>query len=210
MGVSIEQIITKAGEIIPKLNGKIYNSDVIYEESSGKTYITLYSTVIVEEKEYWELQKLISLFYKYNIVLRITYPRLKESFLKDPNQYSAYIIKYLNGKFDTSLYGDYFQKQFIIDRSDPSKLEDGVDGKLEFLIPEYNYMRIDKKELKSVLADFVYNVFDAKVQIEIDKLEEDESRWAPEPEYEDGQLNPYGTIDAGDGYVDDDGVFYEY
>ncbi len=32
----------------------------------------------------------------------------------------------------------------------------------------------------------------------------------PETWYEDGHLNPYGTTDVGDGYIDDDGVYTEY
>ncbi len=40
----------------------------------------------------------------------------------------------------------------------------------------------------------------------------EDGHWYNDPEEwrDEGHFNPPGTIDCGDGYVDDDGVFYEY
>lgn len=41
---------------------------------------------------------------------------------------------------------------------------------------------------------------------------DEDGKWYNDPEEwrDSGHFNPPGTIDCGDGYVDDDGVFYEY
>ena len=210
--MSVELLLNIIRVHVPELYDQLSKSKVIYEEHEGKTYIIFVCSKVVGVKEYKKLEKAIQEYHPShnNIVFRIAYPDLREAFLEDPEQYRDLMLEYLGWYYSpTFFYGGNSQKQFILERPNLSNGNNVNDGKLEVLIPEHAFYNVDLTVLKGRLTDFIYYAFIVKVQVEFGVLV-DERMVMPEPMYEEGQFNPYGTIDAGDGYVDDDGIFYEY
>ncbi len=213
--MNLEDYMMKIKKLIPELYDKLSAPKIIYEKSTEKTYILFTCTKLVEEKEYQKLNRILpDKLFGHEVEVRVTSPDLKESFLEDPNKYSKLMLTFMERRF----YLGYFhgrtpQKQFQIERSNSSNANDDSDGRLLFLIPDrVSDDGIDKTKIKTKLKNFIYGVFNAKVQVDLETIYDDyyESLGIPEPMDGEGQFNPYDTFDAGDGYVDYDGIFYEY
>ena len=85
---------------IPELAGKLSAPRVTYVRSLRKTYITFESTVLAEEKQFLQMEKLLKeLFPGRPLAVRIISPGLRTDFLEDPMEYRQVLDDFLRRNY---------------------------------------------------------------------------------------------------------------
>ena len=98
--MSYEDLMSRIAREIPELAGKLSAPRVIYVKSRKKTYITFESTVLVEEKQFLLLEKILrETFPGRPLAVRVASPALRESFLRDVKAYRSVLTDFLRRSY---------------------------------------------------------------------------------------------------------------
>ncbi|MBQ3705070.1 MAG: PolC-type DNA polymerase III [Clostridia bacterium] len=98
--MSYEDLISRIAREIPELAGKLSAPRVVYVKSQRKTYLTFESSVLVEEKQFLELEKLLrEVFPGRPLAVRVVSPGLRDSFLADIGTYRSVLTDFLKRNY---------------------------------------------------------------------------------------------------------------
>ncbi len=98
--MSYEDLMTRVARAIPELAGKLSAPRVTYVRSLRKIYITFESTVLVGEKQFLALEKILrEAFPGQPLALRVTSPSLREDFLGDVGSYRSVLQDFLKRNY---------------------------------------------------------------------------------------------------------------
>ena len=98
--MSYEDLISRIAREIPALAGKLSAPRATYVKSLKKTYITFESTVLVGEKEFLRLERILrEAFPGRTLAVRVTSPSLRDSFLADAGAYRSVLTDFLRRNY---------------------------------------------------------------------------------------------------------------
>ncbi len=98
--MSYEDLISRIASEIPSLAGKLSAPRAVYVKARKKTYLTFESTVLVGEKEFLRLEKILrEALPGRELAVRVTSPSLKESFLAEIGAYRSVLTDFLRRNY---------------------------------------------------------------------------------------------------------------
>ena len=98
--MSYEDLISRIAREIPALEGKLQAPRVTYVKSLRKTYITFESTVLVGEKEFLHLEKILrETFPGRPLSVRVVSPALRDHFLSNIEEYRHVLTDFLRRNY---------------------------------------------------------------------------------------------------------------
>ena len=98
--MSYEDLISRIAAEIPSLAGKLSAPRATYVKSAKKTYITFESTVLVGEKDFLRLERILrEVFPGRQLALRVVSPCLRDSFLENIQDYRSVLTDFLRRNY---------------------------------------------------------------------------------------------------------------
>ena len=98
--MSYEDLISRITREIPELAGQLSAPRVTYVKSLKKTYITFESAVLVGEKQFLRLERLLrDAFPDHPLAVRVVSPALRDSFLRDVGTYRFVLTDFLRRNY---------------------------------------------------------------------------------------------------------------
>ena len=98
--MSYEDLISRIGREIPELAGKLSAPRVTYVKSLRKTYMTFESSVLVGEKQFLRLERILrEAFPGRPLAVRVVSPALRDSFLQDVGAYRSVLTDFLRRNY---------------------------------------------------------------------------------------------------------------
>ncbi len=98
--MSYEDLMSRIAREIPELAGKLSAPRATYVRSLKKTYITFESQVLVEEKQFLRLERILrDAFPGRPLAVRVMSPSLRESFLRDVGAYRSVLTDFLKRNY---------------------------------------------------------------------------------------------------------------
>ncbi len=154
--MSYEDLISRIAREIPALAGKLSAPRATYVKSLKKTYITFESTVLVGEKEFLRLERILrEAFPGRTLAVRVTSPSLRDSFLADAGAYRSVLTDFLRRNYPAMV-------AWL-----PSIDWSCSGGRVTLTFPdEFSLQYMGRNNIANRLAVAIREIFDAQVVVE--------------------------------------------
>ena len=94
--MSYEDLLGQIYQELPHLKGQLSQPQVVWVQQQGKVYITFHSGVLVEEKSFLRMERVLRrIFPQHPLALRVVSPGLKEDFLQNIGAYKQVLTDFL-------------------------------------------------------------------------------------------------------------------
>ena len=172
--MSYEDLMARIARDIPELADALRAPRVTYVKSLQKTYITFESTVLVGEKQFLRLERLLrEVFPGRPMAVRVISPSLRGSFLKDPGPYRQVLVDFLKRNYPAAR-GWMEQIDWQIEgsamrgESADAAARPGEEAVLTLVMPDEISMHfMGRQNVAPRLAVAIREIFDAAVRVEL-------------------------------------------
>ena len=167
--MSYEDLIRRIAREIPSLEGKLQAPRVTYVKSLRKTYITFESTVLVGEKEFLHLEKILrETFPGRPLSVRVVSPALRDHFLSNIEEYRHVLTDFLRRNYPGMI-------AWL-----PSINWSCRGDRVTLTFPdEFSLQYMGRNNIANRLAIAIREIFDAKVIVETTLAGDRETRMEP-------------------------------
>ena len=169
--MSYEDLMERIAREIPELAGKLSAPRVTYVKSQKKTYIRFDSDTLAGEKEFLRLEKILQdTFPGRPLSVRVVSRGLRKQFLENPEPYRQVLDDFLRRNYPSSA-GWVGQIGWQIEKNQLSG-DDLASGEEEALLtlvfPSEVCLHImAERNVGARLARAIYDIFDARVRVEM-------------------------------------------
>ena len=169
--MSYEDLMARIAREIPELAGKLSAPRVTYVKSQQKTYIRFDCDILVGEKQFLRLEKLLrELFPGRPLSVRVVSRSLRGQFLEDPEPYRQVLDDFLRRNYPSAA-GWVGQIDWQIEKNQLSgdNLPSGEEEALLTLVfpSEVSLHVMAERNVGARLARAIYEIFDARVRVEM-------------------------------------------
>ena len=154
--MSYEDLISRIAREIPALAGKLSAPRVTYVKSLKKTYITFESAVLVGEKEFLRLERILrETFPGRPLAVRVASPGLRDSFLADVGAYRSVLTDFLRRNYPAMVAW-------------LNQIDWSCEGnRVTLTFPdEFSLQYMGRNNVTNRLATAIREIFDARVTVE--------------------------------------------
>ena len=101
--MTYEDLLSQIVQAIPELQGQLDPPQIVYMQAQGKVYITFNSRVLVNEKEFLELESILRKnLTSHPLALRVRSPGLADAFLADIDSYKQVLVDFLRRNYPSA------------------------------------------------------------------------------------------------------------
>ena len=102
--MSYEDLLGLVYKELPHLRGALSSPRVVYVRAQGKVYITFESAVLVEEKSFLQMERILRrAFPQKPLALRVVSPGLKQDFMDNISAYKPVLTDFLRRNYPSSV-----------------------------------------------------------------------------------------------------------
>ena len=169
--MSYEDLMARIAREIPELAGKLSAPRVTYVKSQQKTYIRFDCETLAGEAQFLRLEKLLrDLFPGRPLSVRVVSRGLRKQFLDDPEPYRQVLDDFLRRNYPSAA-GWIGQIDWQIEKNQLSgdNLPSGEEEALLTLVfpSEVSLQVMAERNVGARLARAIYEIFDARVRVEM-------------------------------------------
>ena len=166
--MSYEDLLGQIVQELPHLKGQLMSPTVVYVRQQGKVYVTFQSAVLVEEKSFLQMERILRrIFPQHPLALRVVSPGLKEDFLQNIGQYKQVLTDFLKRNYPASV-------------SWMDQIDWRCDGeRITLTFPDsFSLEYMGRQNVAARLAQAVKDIFSADVKVELTVSGDQEARLA--------------------------------
>ena len=164
--MSYEDLLGQIYQELPHLKGQLSQPQVVWVQQQGKVYITFHSGVLVEEKSFLRMERVLRrIFPQHPLALRVVSPGLKEDFLQNIGAYKQVLTDFLKRNYPASVS---WMEQI------DWRCE---NGRITLTFPDpFSLEYMGRQNVASRLAQAVKDIFSAEVKVELTVAGDQEAR----------------------------------
>ena len=182
--MSYEDLLSQIYRELPHLQGALSSPRVVYVRAQGKVYITFESSVLVEEKSFLKMERILRrIFPQKPLALRVVSPGLGQDFMDNISAYKPVLTDFLKRNYPASVSW--------MDQIDWRCLDDRIT--LTFPDP-FSMQYMAKQNVAARLSRAVKDIFSLDIRVELTVAGDQEQRLAEiRQEREQAQQLTYTT-----------------
>ncbi|MDO4484742.1 MAG: hypothetical protein Q4C54_10055, partial [Clostridia bacterium] len=155
--MSYEDLLSKIYAELPQLKGQLSSPTVVYIQQQNKAYITFQSKVLVEEKSFLMMERILrSAFAAFPVSLRVVSPALKDDFLEHIDRYRQVLVDFLCRNYPAS-----------VSWADSITWHSEGDRVILTFPDEFSMNFMGRENIAGRLRQAIMDIFTAEVKVEL-------------------------------------------